>query len=161
MDYESERTRKLGCWDGIAAGTGPINAWTTNDKTPDFEPDDDYCNFLCDSGFGQDCDSGLRQRWHKLIRSNYQGDEGRRRMRMCAINLRDRDGLHAHLFDVQCPLLWMHVSLPHPVCHCGPYWSCGERLWLMNEFRGRRMLSTVFPMRRRRLSCLSTRRTLS
>ncbi|KAK5069093.1 hypothetical protein LTR16_009560, partial [Cryomyces antarcticus] len=51
MDYESERTRKLGCWDGYEACTGPINEWTTNDKTTDFEPDQDYCDFLIDIGF--------------------------------------------------------------------------------------------------------------
>ena len=27
---------------------------------------------------------------------------------MAAINLRDRDGLHGRLFDVRCPVLWLH-----------------------------------------------------
>ena len=27
---------------------------------------------------------------------------------MSTINLRDRDSLHARLFDVQCPVLWLH-----------------------------------------------------
>ena len=27
---------------------------------------------------------------------------------MAAINLRDRDGLHSRLFDVRCPVLWLH-----------------------------------------------------
>jgi len=55
MDYESERTRKLGCWDGAAACTGPIDEWTTNEKTEGFEPSTDYCDFLIDIGFGKDC----------------------------------------------------------------------------------------------------------
>ena len=27
---------------------------------------------------------------------------------MAAINLRERDGLHSRLFDVRCPVLWLH-----------------------------------------------------
>jgi pimeloyl-ACP methyl ester carboxylesterase len=27
---------------------------------------------------------------------------------MAAINLRERDGLHGRLFDVKCPVLWLH-----------------------------------------------------
>ena len=27
---------------------------------------------------------------------------------MAAINLRDRDGLHSRLFDVRCPVMWLH-----------------------------------------------------
>ncbi len=108
MDYESERTRKLGCWDGVAANTGAITGWTTNEKTPNFEPDDGFCNFLIDIGFGKDCDSNVRDFWTKTIKGNYQGEDGRRRARMAAINLRDRDGLHGRLFDVRCPVMWLH-----------------------------------------------------
>ncbi|KAK5083097.1 hypothetical protein LTR05_006979 [Lithohypha guttulata] len=108
MDYESERTRKLGCWDGAAACTGPINNWTTTNSTPDFQPDLDYCNFLIDIGFGKDCPKEEREFWCKTIQANYQGDEGRRRARMAAINLRERDGLHGRLFDVVCPVMWLH-----------------------------------------------------
>ena len=108
MDNESERTRKLGCWDGAASCTGPINAWTTNHATPDFEPDDNFTNFLIDIGFGKNCDGSLRQFWNKTIKSNYQGDEGRKRVRMAAINLRERDTLHGRLFDIRCPVLWLH-----------------------------------------------------
>ena len=108
MDYESERTRKLGCWDGYAACTGSINEWTTNDSTPDFEPSTGYCDFLIDIGFGKDCDSSARELWRKTIKANYQGDDGRRRARMAAINLRERDGLHGRLSDIRCPVLWLH-----------------------------------------------------
>jgi len=108
MDYESERTRKHGCWDGFAACTGPINDWTTTQATPDFKPDLSYCDFLIDIGFGKDCKSEVRDYWQKTIQANYQGDDGRRRARMAAINLRERDGLHGRLFDVHCPVLWLH-----------------------------------------------------
>ncbi|KAI9849023.1 MAG: hypothetical protein M1837_005914 [Sclerophora amabilis] len=108
MDYESARTRELGCWDGVAACTEPINSWTTPTSTPTFEPDDDFCTFLIDVGFGRDCPSSVRDTWTKTIKANYQGDDGRRRARMAAINLRDRDGLHGRLCDVKCPVMWLH-----------------------------------------------------
>jgi len=57
MDYESERTRKLGCWDGFAACTGPINAWTTSEPTPNFEPDLDFPQL-----------SDRYRLWQKLLR---------------------------------------------------------------------------------------------
>lgn len=39
-----------------------------------------------------------------------QGDEGRKRIRMAAVNLRERDGLHGRLGYVKCPVLWLHGS---------------------------------------------------
>ncbi|KAL8777701.1 MAG: hypothetical protein Q9213_007744 [Squamulea squamosa] len=108
LDYESERTRSLGCWDGPSLLTGTIDAWTSKTPTPDFEPDDHFCNFLIDVGFGKDCDKSVRDFWVKTIKSNYQGDDGRRRARMAAINLRERDGLLGRLFDVRCPVMWLH-----------------------------------------------------
>jgi len=108
MDCESERTRKLGCWDGAEACTGPINDWTTTSSTPDFEPDVSFCDFLIDIGFGKDCPTETRDYWRKEIKANYRGDEGRKRARMAAINLRERDGLHGRLFDIRCPVLWLH-----------------------------------------------------
>ena len=108
LDYESPRTRELGCWDGVDACTGPIDQWTTTKTTPDFEPDNDFCNFLIDIGFGKNCPQSTRDFWIKTIKSNYQGDDGRRRARMAAINLRERDGLHGRLFDVRCPVMWLH-----------------------------------------------------
>ncbi|KAL8851666.1 MAG: hypothetical protein Q9221_003397 [Calogaya cf. arnoldii] len=108
LDYESERTRNLGCWNGPSLLTGSIDAWTSKTPTPDFEPEDEFCNFLIDIGFGKECDKSLRDFWVKTIKSNYRGDDGRRRARMAAINLRERDGLHGRLFDVQCPVMWLH-----------------------------------------------------
>jgi len=108
LDFESSRTRELGCWDAPTLLTSNIDEWTTNESTPDFEPADDYCNFLIDIGFGKECPSEVREYWKNTIKQNYQGDEGRRRIRMAAINLRDRDGLHPRLWDVKCPVLWLH-----------------------------------------------------
>lgn len=108
MDYESERTRKLGCWNGPDLLTGNINEWSSNSKTDDFEPSADFANFLIDIGFGKNCPKEARDYWVKTIKSNYQGDDGRRRIRMASINLRERDGLHGRLFDIRCPVLWLH-----------------------------------------------------
>lgn len=108
LDYESERTRKLGCWDGPGDLKGSIKEWTTSSITTEFEPDEPYCNFLIDIGFGKDCDKQTRDFWVKTIKSNYQGDDGRKRIRMAAINLSDRDGLLSRLPDMKCPVLWLH-----------------------------------------------------
>ncbi|KAI4172637.1 MAG: hypothetical protein LQ343_003484 [Gyalolechia ehrenbergii] len=108
LDYESERTRSLGCWDGPSLLSGTIDAWTSKTPTPDFEPEDEFCEFLIDIGFGKDCDQTVRDFWVQTIKSNYRGDDGRRRARMAAINLRERDGLLGRLFDVKCPVMWLH-----------------------------------------------------
>ncbi|KAL8945691.1 MAG: hypothetical protein Q9222_007806 [Ikaeria aurantiellina] len=108
LDYESERTRSLGCWDAPTLLTGNIDAWTSKIRAPAFEPEDDFCNYLIDIGFGQNCDKGVRDFWVKTVKANYRGDDGRRRARMAAVNLRDRDGLLGRLFDVKCPVMWMH-----------------------------------------------------
>lgn len=50
----------------------------------------------------------MRDFWVSTIQANYRGDDGRRRARMAAINLRERDGLHGRVFDVKCPVLWLH-----------------------------------------------------
>ena len=63
---------------------------------------------LIDIGFGKNAPTDTREYWQKTIKANYQGDDGRRRIRMAAINLRERDGLHGRLFDVRCPVLWLH-----------------------------------------------------
>lgn len=109
MDFESQRTRDAGCWDGVDACTGPINEWTTKENVgSDFEPSTSYCDFLIDIGFGKNCPQEARDFWRNEIKANYKGDDGRRRARMAAINLRERDGLHGRLFDVRCPVLWLH-----------------------------------------------------
>jgi hypothetical protein len=95
--------------------SAPIDAWTSKTPTPDFQPDLAYCDFLIDIGFGKTCSQETRDFWRKTIQANYQGDDGRRRARMAAINLRDRDGLHGRLFDVTCPVMWLHVSSLPPI----------------------------------------------
>lgn len=108
MDSESERTRQLGCWDGPTIVSSFVNQWTTTQPTPDFEPDDVYCNALIGVGFNE-CSAEVSDYWRSVIKSNYRGDDGRRRIRMAAINLAERGGLHLRLSDIRCPVLWLHV----------------------------------------------------
>jgi pimeloyl-ACP methyl ester carboxylesterase len=114
MDWGSPRTVELGCWNVSHIGDALISAWTSKDATPDFELDDGFCNMNVDLGMGKKCDKKTRDFWVKTIKENYLHDDGRRRARMVAINLRDRDGLHGRLFDIRCPVLWMHVSCRLP-----------------------------------------------
>lgn len=111
LDNETDRTRSLGCWDGPALLKDSINEWTTTKATPDFEPSTEYCDFLIDIGFGKHCPSDAREYWRKTIKINYKGNDGRERIRMAAINLSDRDGLHNRLPDVVCPVLWLHGTV--------------------------------------------------
>jgi pimeloyl-ACP methyl ester carboxylesterase len=85
-----------------------INFLTTNDTIADFDLPQETADFLIDIGFGKDVSSKDRDYWRSEIKHHYSGDDGRRRARMAAINLRDRDGLHGRLFDVRCPVLWLH-----------------------------------------------------
>ncbi|KAL1305137.1 hypothetical protein AAFC00_002062 [Neodothiora populina] len=107
LDYESERTMKLRCWDAGKILTGIIDALSTTGSMPDFEPDDNFCDLTIDTGFGSGVSSADRDFWRQAIKTNWGGDAGRRQARMAAICLRDRDGLHGRVFDVLCPVLWM------------------------------------------------------
>lgn len=88
--------------------TGMIDSLTTNDTTTDFEMPQANADFLIDIGFGKGVSKEDREFWRKEIKHHYSGDDGRKRARMAAINLRDRDGLHGRLFDIRCPVLWLH-----------------------------------------------------
>lgn len=110
MDFESPRSIALGCWDVFPIGDALVAGWSSSTPTPDFEPDDGYCNTLINLGLGPDCDPTLREFWIKKVKESYAGDEGRRRARMSCINLRDRDGLHGRVADITCPVMWVHVS---------------------------------------------------
>ncbi|KAJ5887035.1 uncharacterized protein N7473_009709 [Penicillium subrubescens] len=107
MDCESERTRQLDCWNGPAIVSRFLKQWASSEATPNFEPDDVYCDAVIGIGLNQ-VTPEVHEFWRKTIKSNYQGDEGRRRIRMAAINLGERGALHFRLSDIQCPVLWLH-----------------------------------------------------
>ncbi|KAK5171139.1 uncharacterized protein LTR77_004283 [Saxophila tyrrhenica] len=108
MDYESDRTRKLGNFDAITVLTKPIDELTSQKPTPEFVMPDYFREFSIYTGFGKGISQATLDFWWKAHGENYKGDDGRRRLRECTVNLRDRDGLHARLGNVKCPVLWLH-----------------------------------------------------
>ena len=105
MDYESQRSRDLGCWDGIAFCTPAIDA-LAEPVDDDWVIPTDLVDAVLQEGFG-DVPPDERSFWHEEHQRNYTGDAGRERLRLISINLRDRDGLEARLDSVRCPVLWM------------------------------------------------------
>lgn len=108
LDYESERSRKLGNFDALSTLTEPIKELESADPTPDFVISEDFRKFPIYTGFGQNIDAQTIDFWNKEMMRVYSGDGGRKRLKEVTINLRDRDGLHSRLFEVRCPVLWMH-----------------------------------------------------
>jgi pimeloyl-ACP methyl ester carboxylesterase len=106
MDFESQRSRELGCWDGIAFCTPAIDA-LAGSVDDDWVIPVDLVDAVLQEGLGEDVPSAEREFWHPMHQQNYRGDAGRERLRLSSINLRDRDGLHGRLDRVRCPVLWM------------------------------------------------------
>ena len=108
MDFESDRTRELGNFNAFDALTKPIEDFRSTSATPDFEIPKWFRDFPIYTGFGNDIDQGTIDFWEAEMKQNFSGDDGRRRLRENCINLRDRDGLHMRLYEVKCPVLWLH-----------------------------------------------------
>lgn len=108
MDYESQRTRDLGNFDCLATLAGPIKEFESNLQTPDFVIPQSFRDFPIHVGFGKSIDNATVKFWNEEMKRNYSGDDGRRRLKEVTINLRDRDGLHNRLYEVRCPVLWLH-----------------------------------------------------
>ncbi|TFV74401.1 alpha/beta hydrolase [Blastococcus sp. CT_GayMR19] len=107
MDFESQRSRDLGCWDGVEFCTPAIDALAAS-VSDDWVIPVELVDAVLAEGFGEDVPAEDRAFWHETHQKNYTGDDGRARLRISSINLRDRDGLHGRLDSVQCPVLWMH-----------------------------------------------------
>ncbi|EEA25163.1 hypothetical protein TMatcc_006615 [Talaromyces marneffei ATCC 18224] len=108
MDYESPQSRELGCWDCPAATAGLVQLGADLTPTPDFEPVQEYCDYVVDVGLGKDADASTRAFWAETLKHTYRGDEGKKRICMSAINLVSRDGLYQRLPYIKCPVLWLH-----------------------------------------------------
>lgn len=106
MDFESQRSRELGCWDGIEFCTPSIDALAES-VGDDWVVPEEFVDAVLGAGLGDDVTSEERSFWHATHQQNYSGDAGRKRLRISTINLRDRDGLHGRLDSVRCPVLWM------------------------------------------------------
>lgn len=107
MDFESQRSRELGCWDGVAFCTPAIDA-LAGSVGDDWVIPVELIDAVLTEGFGEDVPADDRAFWHETHQENYSGDDGRERLRSASINLRDRDGLHGRLDSVRCPVRWMH-----------------------------------------------------
>jgi pimeloyl-ACP methyl ester carboxylesterase len=107
MDFESQRSRELGCWDGVEFCTPAIDALAER-VGDDWVIPVELVDAVLPEGFGEDVPAEERAFWHQTHQQNYTGDAGRARLRIASINLRDRDGLHGRLDSVRCPVLWMH-----------------------------------------------------
>ena len=106
MDYESQRSRDLGCWDGIEFCTPSIDALAESVGDEWVVPGE-FVDAVLGAGLGEDVAPDERSFWHATHQKNYTGDAGRQRLRISTINLRDRDGLHGRLDSVRCPVMWM------------------------------------------------------
>ncbi|MGE3285212.1 MAG: alpha/beta fold hydrolase [Pseudonocardia sp.] len=107
MDDESPRSRELGCWDGVAFCTPSVDG-LAEPVGEDWVIPDEFVDAVLEAGLGDTVTSDEREFWIHTYRRNYTGDAGRHRAHVATINLRDRDGLHARLAAVRCPVLWMH-----------------------------------------------------
>ena len=106
MDYESPRSRDLGCWDGVEFNTPLVDALAVP-VGEDWVVPDEVVDAVFDTALGG-VSAEEREFWLTTYRANYAGDAGRHRLRLSTVNLRDRDGLHGRLDEVRCPVLWLH-----------------------------------------------------
>ena len=107
MDFESQRSRDLGCWNGIEFCTPAIDA-LAEPVGDDWVIPTELVDAVLKEGLGEDVPPEERTFWHTTYQKNYTGDTGRKHVRLSSINLRDRDGLHGRLDSVRCPVLRMH-----------------------------------------------------
>ncbi|MGM0571988.1 MAG: alpha/beta fold hydrolase [Pseudomonadota bacterium] len=107
MDRESQQSQALGCWDGTEFCTPAIDALAESVPN-DWVVPDEFVIGVLDAGLGDSVSDEDRAFWLDVYRRNYSGDAGRERLRICSINLRDRDSLLARLNSVTCPVLWIH-----------------------------------------------------
>ncbi len=106
MDDESQRSRDLGCWDGREFCSPSIEALAAPGGD-DWVVPAEFVDATLGAGLGEDVTADERAFWLATHQQNYAGDAGRQRLRLATINLRDRDGLHARLDSVRCPVLWL------------------------------------------------------
>ncbi|SFF71737.1 alpha/beta fold hydrolase [Blastococcus tunisiensis] len=107
MDFESPRSRNLGCWDGVGFCAPALGA-LADPVGEDWTIPTELVDAVLAEGLGEDVSADERAFWHETHQRNYAGDAGRERLRLATVNLSARDGLHDRLYGVRCPVLWMH-----------------------------------------------------
>ncbi|PYH93223.1 alpha/beta hydrolase [Aspergillus ellipticus CBS 707.79] len=107
LDYESADSRSKGCWDPVSLLTPFVEKWSSETPTPEFVVDDVWCGLVGGIGFGKAGTPETMAFWTKTLKEVYQGDEGRKKVRMALMCLLTRDGLVMRLRDVKCPAYWL------------------------------------------------------
>ncbi|RWA14193.1 hypothetical protein EKO27_g913 [Xylaria grammica] len=97
MAFGRAPSRELGCWDGPTATSGLVTLGADLAPADDFEPGNDYRDFLMDIGYGKMVEDNVKAFWGESLKANHAGDEGKRRICMAAVTLASRDSLHARL----------------------------------------------------------------
>ena len=110
LTYESSHSRSLGAWNPAEALVPFYKAWSSPVPTPDWVVDDIWCGMVGTLGFGSVTTEEKKEFWTKTLKDIYQGDEGRRKIRIAVICLLERDGLELRLPDVKCPVHWLQVK---------------------------------------------------
>ncbi|KAL1985025.1 hypothetical protein VTN96DRAFT_8478 [Rasamsonia emersonii] len=114
MDSESPESRAKGCWDPAPIIKPFIEKWTSATPTPDFVIDDVWQGMVASLGFSGAVSAETVEFWKATVRDVYKGDEGRKKVRMAAINLLERDGLLLRLGDIKCPVYWLQGTEDAP-----------------------------------------------
>lgn len=73
----------------------------------DFEFGDVYYDYFMEIGYGNMIDKDIKDFWIRIIKLNYNGDEGKRRICMVVVVLIGRDSLYGCLLYIKCLVFWM------------------------------------------------------
>jgi pimeloyl-ACP methyl ester carboxylesterase len=109
MDYESDRSQQLGCWN-CEESLGPVVSALSVMEGDDFEVPKQLTDMATSIGVGslspaQWPDFG--DFWEVEMRRVYNG-KGRQKLIETFISVMDRDGLHRRLPGIIAPVLWIH-----------------------------------------------------
>ena len=140
-------------WDAPAFLTPIIESLTSHEATPDFTIESEFCEVIFDTGLGEVCTDKEWEFWKAKFRECFSGDEGRRRLRMSCMSIRDRERLYDRVHQVRCPVLWLHVGISR-LSHCKKDYL---RLDRSDAGRVLRILQSASIRHERRLRCLLTR----
>ncbi|KAI8962370.1 putative alpha/beta hydrolase [Daldinia sp. FL1419] len=108
LDAETVDTREKGCWDPVPFLQPFFEKWGI--PAADFVVGDDWIQAVIGLGFGSAGTPQVLEFWAQTLRRVYSGNEGRKKLRMAAICLADRDGIKLRVGDVKCPIHWLHGS---------------------------------------------------
>ncbi|KAL4900757.1 hypothetical protein BDW74DRAFT_182343 [Aspergillus multicolor] len=111
MDCESEDSQRKGCWRPLPQLKPLIDLWDSDCETPGFVVDESWCRVVGSGGFGPFATGENADFWVQTLQAIYQGDEGRRKVRMALICLLERDALLLRLRDIRCPVHWLQGTL--------------------------------------------------